>query len=329
MNTHNKQAVVGIDVGGTNTKVGILDENGNVLAFTHFPSEAQQEFSDFLKKLKENVRKLSRSLQNKYELQAVGVGSPNANMLTGMMENPPNFSWGDQVPFVKGIEKMLGLPVIISNDADAAAIGEMHYGAAKEMSDFIVLTLGTGLGGGIVIDRELLVGHSGIAGEIGHINVERSGRQCNCGLKGCLETYASVTGIRRTVFKLMADWPTPSPLRDYSFHELTGNVITDAALQGDPIAQKAFAYTGEMLGTKLADLAALFNPEAIILAGGLTRAGTLLLEPAKKVMDKRMFKSFRGKIKLIISKLEGHQPAILGAGALAWGLVEKTEKEEV
>lgn len=323
MNDYTSPAVLGIDVGGTNTKVGILSPDGTVLAFTHFPSEADKDFSVFLEKLKENVRKLSRSLQNKYELLAVGVGAPNANMLTGMMENPPNFQWGNQVPFVEGIERTLNLPVIICNDADAAAIGEMHYGIAKNMSNFIVLTLGTGLGGGIVVNGKLVVGHTGIAGEIGHINVERSGRQCNCGLKGCLETYASVTGIRRTVFKLMADWPTPSALRDYSFHELTGNIITDAALQGDPIAQKAFAYTGEMLGTKLADLSALFNPEAIILAGGLTRAGSLLLEPAKQVMEARMFKSFRGKIKLLISKLEGDQPAILGAGALAWDLVKE------
>jgi len=310
--------VLGIDLGGTQTKIGFVKEDGKVLGWDVFPSLADQDFIHFVNQLKEKYQALKKSVKEEIVIKGTGLGAPNANFYTGNMEKAVNFKWGETVPLVKAIEKALGCKVVITNDANLVAIGEQVYGVGKGMKNFIVLTLGTGVGSGFIVNGELLLGHDGMAGEMGHVNVNPDGRLCNCGSKGCLETYASVTGIKRTVFKLMADMKRPSVLRDYSYNELTGKMIAEAALEGDPVAMRAFEYTGEILGTKLADAGAYFSPEAIILAGGLTKAGDLLLIPTKKSMEKRIFQAFRGKIKLMISDMGQKYDGVLGAAALAW-----------
>lgn len=312
-----KEAVVGIDLGGTSTKVGLVSEIGEVIAMQRFDTEGRQDFSSFVDRLGtvyDHIIKGNEGLK----IKGVGIGSPNANYFTGQMMNPPNFSWGKRVPLAKDIGDRLALPVVITNDANAAALSENLYGLGRDLRDFVVLTLGTGLGSGIVVNDKLLLGQDGIAGEMGHINVRPDGRMCNCGLSGCLETYASVTGIKRTVFKLLADLPMPSKMRSYSYDQLTGLMITEAALAGDVIAQGAFTYTGEILGTKLADTVAYLSPQAIILTGGLTKAGDLLLDPTRAAMEERLFHMYRGKVKLMISEVGGEHDAILGAAALAW-----------
>ncbi len=310
--------VLGIDLGGTQTKIGFVKKDGEVLAWDVFPSLADKDFVHFVNQLSEKFQALQKNIKEEIVIKGIGLGAPNANFYTGNMEKAVNFQWGETVPLVKSIEKVLGCQVVVTNDANLVAIGEQEYGVGKGMKNFIVLTLGTGVGSGFIVNGELLLGHDGMAGEMGHVNVNPNGRLCNCGSKGCLETYASVTGIKRTVFKLLADMKRASLLRDYSYNELTGKMIAEAALEGDPIAMRAFEYTGEILGTKLADAGAYFSPEAIILAGGLTKAGDLLLIPTKKSMEKRIFQAFRGKIKLMISDMGQKYDGVLGAAALAW-----------
>ena len=310
--------VLGIDLGGTQTKIGFVKEDGKVLGWDVFPSLADQDFIHFVNQLKEKYEALKKTVKEEIVIKGTGLGAPNANFYTGNMEKAVNFKWGETVPLVKAIEKALGCKVVITNDANLVAIGEQVYGVGKGMKNFIVLTLGTGVGSGFIVNGELLLGHDGMAGEMGHVNVNPDGRLCNCGSKGCLETYASVTGIKRTVFKLLADMKRPSALRENSYNELTGKMIAEAALEGDPVAMRAFEYTGEILGTKLADAGAYFSPEAIILAGGLTKAGDLLLIPTKRSMEKRIFQAFRGKIKLMRSDMGQKYDGVLGAAALAW-----------
>lgn len=312
------KVVLGIDLGGTQTKIGFVKKDGEVLAWDVFPSLADKDFIHFVNQLSEKFQALQKTIKEKIVIKGIGLGAPNANFYTGNMEKAVNFKWGATVPLVSSIEKALNHQVVITNDANLVAIGEQEYGVGKGMKNFIVLTLGTGVGSGFIVNGELLLGHDGMAGEMGHVNVNPNGRLCNCGSKGCLETYASVTGVKRTVFKLLADMKRPSQLRDYSYNELTGKMIAEAALEGDPIAMRAFEYTGEILGTKLADAGAYFSPEAIILAGGLTKAGDLLLIPTKKSMEKRIFQAFRGKIKLMISDMGQKYDGVLGAAALAW-----------
>lgn len=314
----NNDVVLGIDLGGTQTKIGIVRKDGTVLGWDVFPSLADRDFIHFINQLSNKFQALKACIKEEFTLIGIGLGAPNANFYTGNMEKAVNFQWGKTVPLVNSIEKALGTKVVITNDANLVAIGEQEYGVGKGMKNFIVLTLGTGVGSGFIVNGELLLGHDGMAGEMGHVNVNPDGRLCNCGSIGCLETYASVNGIKRTVFKLMADMKTPSVLRDYSYNELTGKMIAEAALEGDPIAMRAFEYTGEILGTKLADAGAYFSPEAIILAGGLTKAGDLLLIPTRNSMEKRIFQAFRGKIKLMISDMGQKYDGVLGAAALAW-----------
>lgn len=323
-----KAITLGIDIGGTNTKIGFVDEAGNVLVHSKFPTCAKQNFQTFISKLSFEIDVLKSKVQEPIEILATGIGAPNANFYTGQMEKAVNFKWGEVVPIVDTIQNLLNIPAVITNDANAAAVGEMRFGSAQGMKNFVLITLGTGLGGGIVVDGKLVHGHHGLAGEMGHIVVRPDGRKCNCGNQGCLETYASATGIKRTVFKFMADMTGTSPLRQIPFNELDAEMITEAALKGDRLASNAFIYTGEILGTKLADTVAYLNPEAIILSGGLTRAGDLLLKPTLEYMEKYMFPVFRGKIKLLTSKLDGANTAVLGAGALAWDYLENNTNSE-
>ena len=232
-------------------------------------------------------------------------------------------AWGKITPLATLIGKQYNLPTFLTNDANAAALGEMKFGIAKNMKNFVLITLGTGLGSGIVVNGQLVYGADGFAGELGHTNVNPNGRLCGCGKKGCLETYASATGIKRTVSKLMADMNVSSDLRDISYNQLTGNMITQAALQGDKIALAAFEYTGRILGLKLADTVAHLSPEAIILFGGLTKAGAWLFDPIQKHMEENLFPIFKNKVKLLTSGLEGKNSAVLGASALVWHELEE------
>lgn len=312
-----KEIVLGVDIGGTNTKIGLVTEKGEVIKESSFKTGAKEPFEKFIAEFEKQAKDLLQKAGKEYKFIAVGIGAPNANFKSGCMEYPPNFRWGDVIPVVENVKKIFDVPVSFTNDANAAALGELEFGAGKGMKNFVVLTLGTGLGSGIILDGKLLQGEHGMAGEIGHISVNPEGRMCNCGLQGCLETYASVTGIKRTVFEMIAEMRDDSGLRNISFNEMTGITIADAALNGDVIAKNAFEFTGNILGLKIADVVAVLDPEAVILTGGLTKAGDILLKPAKKSMEKNLFTAYKGKIKLLISTMTGSD-AVRGAAALAW-----------
>lgn len=317
-----KELVLGIDIGGTYTKMGLVTKTGNILANTKFDTEAKKPFEEFLKKLKAEVKNLTTTSNSGQQVVAIGVGAPNANSRTGNMEHPPNLRWGDTVALAQSIKDIFELPVSIANDANAAALGELEFGMGKGMKNFVVLTLGTGLGSGIISNGELLIGEHGMAGELGHVNVNSTSnaRQCNCGLKGCLETYVSVTGMRRTIFELIAEMTEDSGLRSISFDDMTGEIISDAALADDAIALKAFEMTAETLGIQLADTAAHLDPEAFILLGGLSKAGGILLKPTIAAMERNLFTAYEGKVKVLISETPGDH-AVLGPAALGWQLM--------
>ncbi|MGB5553539.1 MAG: ROK family protein [Flavobacteriaceae bacterium] len=318
-----KELVLGIDIGGTYTKLGLVDVNGEILSIKKFSTEAKKPFAEFEKMLHSEINALLSTLKPDQKIMAIGVGAPNANGYSGNMEHAVNFRWGDEVPLVASIKKVLNLPISLANDANASAVGELQFGLGKGMKHFVVLTLGTGLGSGIISNGELLIGHNGMAGEIGHVNVVPDGRQCNCGLKGCLETYVSVTGIRRTIFELIAEMNVDSELRSISFDDMTGEIISDAALNGDAIALKAFQETAEFLGTQMADTAAHLDPEAFILLGGLSKAGDILLKPVVAAMEQHIFNAYKGKVKVLMADMPGNH-SILGAAALGWRAVGQT-----
>jgi glucokinase len=306
---------IGIDVGGTNTKFGVANEAGEII----FQSRVKtQEFADH----KVMVKAIGDELSAQFDfsqLLGIGMGAPNANYYEGTIEEAPNLPWKGTVPFVETVEKTLGLKCVLTNDANAAALGEMVYGHAKGMTDFIVITLGTGLGGGVVVGGDLVYGKHGFAGELGHTLVSAHGRHCACGKIGCLETYVSATGIRRTIYKLLADYTEPSLLRGVSYDDLSTRFITEAAEKGDLIALEAFKYTGRVLGMKLSDFIVHTDPEAIFLLGGLARSGKFLFEPAQEHMEKHLMPLFKGRgIKLQPSGLKDDDAPILGASSLVW-----------
>ncbi len=305
-----------MDLGGTLTKLGLVAKSGKVLKSEVFETGARGAFEDFLSRVGAVFSRWKEDAA--LQPQALGIGAPNASNLSGCMETPPNFSWGDRIPLRDSLQKRWDLPAFITNDANAAALGELHYGVARGMQHFVTLTLGTGLGSGIISHGSLLTGAHGMAGEIGHINVFPDGRQCNCGLKGCLETYASVTGIRRTIMDLIAErGGGSSVLSKYSYDELEGRRISEAALDGDPVAREAFAFTGKILGIKMADTAAHLDPQAFVISGGLSKAGDLLLDPVRENMEARLFSAYKGKIKVLLSGFSSAE-AVLGPAALAW-----------
>jgi len=318
-----KEVVLGIDIGGTHTKLGLVTKTGSILKHTKFDTEAKKPFEVFLKKLEAEVNSLTMALNSDQAIVAIGVGAPNANSRTGNMEHPANLRWGDRVPLAQAIRDLFELPVSIANDANAAALGELEFGMGKGLHNFVVLTLGTGLGSGIISNGKLLIGEHGMAGELGHVNVNSTpnARQCNCGLKGCLETYVSVTGMRRTIFELIAEMTDDSVLRSISFDDMTGEIISDAAIDGDAIALKAFELTSEALGIQMADTAAHLDPEAFILLGGLSKAGEILLKPTIATMEKNLFAAYKGKVKVLISDTPGDH-AVLGPAALGWREVQ-------
>jgi glucokinase len=320
-----KQVALGIDIGGTNTAFGFVDRDGNILIEDKIKTKDYDLPEKFVAALFDKIMEAATKLGNSIEIIGFGVGAPMGNINKGTIEYPADLPWKGIIPLAELFRKHTSLKVIVTNDANAAAVGEMIYGGARGMKDFVVITLGTGLGSGFVVDGKLVYGHHGFAGEIGHTSIRPGGsnRDCGCGKKGCLETYVSATGIKRTLLKIMADSILPSELRKYSFDEIDSKMIYDAAIKGDKIAISAFDHTGMILGFKLADLVAHTNPEAIFLFGGLAQAGDLIFEPAKKYMEENLLYIYRGKIKLLKSELSEQNAAVLGASSLIW-----TDKEQ-
>jgi len=315
--------VAGIDIGGTNTVIGLVNRSGECLFESTISTRNQSSFDGFIISISDVIKNQVTKLGNNSVLKGVGIGAPNGSYNIGAIVDAPNLEWKGILPLCKDITKHTGVPSVVTNDANAAALGEMLFGGARGMKDFIVITLGTGLGSGIISNGKLVVGHDGFAGELGHTVAVSNGRLCGCGKKGCLETYASATGIRRTIYMLLAENTSPSELRSISFDKLSAKLVTEAALKGDIIAREAFEYTGKILGIRLADAVATLSPEAIFFFGGLANAGDLILEPTKRHMEENLFPIFRNKIKLLPSGLEGKNAAVLGAAALIWQELDK------
>ena len=314
-----KPYVVGIDIGGTNTVFGIVDARGNVIASNSIKTGKHANIEDYIAELKVALNKLIEAHDAKGKIHGIGVGAPNSNYFTGTIEYATNLPWKGVVPLAKLLTEAFGVPVAVTNDANAAAIGEMTYGAARGMKDFIMITLGTGVGSGIVVNGQLVYGHDGFAGELGHVIVKPSnGRMCGCGRTGCLETYCSATGVARTAREFLEIRTDPSRLRDLPIEEITSKDVYDAAIAGDKLAREIFQYTGEIMGRAFANFVAFSSPEAIILFGGLARAGELLMKPIKESMDRNMLNMFKGKTKLLLSELKESDAAVLGASALGW-----------
>ena len=313
--------VVGIDVGGQTSKIGVVDARGAVLAQTVIRTDTYDKVEPYIAELAEAVKKVIKESGTEGKVRGIGVGAPNANYYTGNIENAVNLSWGSEVvEFSKLLsEAMDGLPVALTNDANAAAVGEMTYGAARGMKNFIMITLGTGVGSGIVINGCVVYGHDGFAGELGHVTAVRgNGRTCNCGKTGCLETYASATGVARTAREWLELTDEPSLLR--GLETIASKDVYEAAKEGDKLALKIFEFTGKILGRSFADFVAFSSPEAIVLFGGLARAKEFLTEPIENALNENVLPLWRGKVKIVYSQLKESDAAILGASALAWEL---------
>ncbi|MDY0347561.1 MAG: ROK family protein [Tenuifilaceae bacterium] len=315
--------VAGVDIGGTNTVIGLVTREGNCIAETSFPTQESSDFETFTDKIASQALNLIEQQKGNLNLLGVGIGAPNGSYITGQIIDAANLRWKGTLNLCSSIEQSLKVPTLLTNDANAAALGEMLFGDAKGMKNFVFVTLGTGLGSGIVVDGKLMVGHTGFAGELGHTNVKPWGRECTCGKRGCLETYVSASGLRRTVFKLLSLSNEPSALRNFTYDAISAKIIADLAQKGDRIAINAFENTGATLGMKLADIVAVFNPEAIFLFGGLSKAGSLIFEPTKRHMEKNLLPVFRNTVKVIPSGLENKNAAVLGAAALIWQTLPK------
>ena len=318
MNT-NKPYAVGIDIGGTNTVMGIVDARGSIVAQDSMKTQQYTEIEDYVNELTSKLSTLIEKVGGSDTIKGIGIGAPNGNYYTGNIELAPNLPWKGIVPLANLITAKIGIPVNITNDANAAAIGEMTYGAARGMKNFIMITLGTGVGSGIVIDGNVVYGNDGFAGELGHVIMRREhGRLCGCGRKGCLETYASATGVARTAKEFLETRTEDSLLRKLNPVSITSKDVFDAAMQGDKLALEVFDFTGTMLGEAFADFVSFSAPEAIILFGGLTKAGDLIMTPIVKALDENLLKIWKGKIKVIFSELKESDAAVLGASALGW-----------
>ena len=315
-----KPYVVGIDVGGTNTVVGIVDKRGQILKGGSIKTAKHVNVEDYLDELTELINDLISETTTKDQIKGIGAGTPNGNYFTENIEFAPNLPWKGVIPFAQMLEDRTGIPVALTNDANAAAIGEMTYGAARGMKDFIVITLGTGVGSGIVVNGQLVYGHDGFAGELGHVIMRRNnGRLCGCGRTGCLEAYASATGVARTAREYLEIRPDAKTLlRNIPVEDITSKDVAEAANAGDELAKEIFHYTGSMLGEAFADFVAFSSPEAIILFGGLSKAGDLIMDPIHESMERNLLPIFRNKVKLLFSELKESDAAVLGASALGW-----------
>ena len=314
-----KPYVVGMDIGGTNSVFGIVDARGNILSVDSVKTQAYKEIDEYVNAVAEKLIPMIDAVGGVEKVKGMGIGAPNGNYYTGTIEFAPNLPWKGVIKLAELFQNRIGVPVTVTNDANAAAIGEMTYGAARGMKNFIEITLGTGVGSGIVVNGQLVYGHDGFAGELGHVIARRNnGRQCGCGRCGCLETYCSATGVARTAKEIVDCTDEPSLLRDIE-GEITSKDVYDAAIRGDKVAQEVFTFTGTILGEALADFIAFSAPEAIVLFGGLTKAGDLIMKPTLEAMEANVLSIWKGKTKLLVSELKDSDAAVLGASALAWG----------
>lgn len=312
--------VIGIDVGGTNTKYGIVDRRGQIVKSGSIKTGKHEDVKNYLDELAVALGEMMDATITKDHILGIGVGAPNGNYYTGNIEFAPNLPWKGVIPFAQLLEEKTGIPVALTNDANAAAIGEMTYGAARGMKDFIVITLGTGVGSGIVVNGQLVYGHDGFAGELGHTIIRRTnGRICGCGRTGCLEAYTSATGVARTAREYLDMRPDEKTLlRNIPIEDITSKDVAEAASAGDEMSKEIFEYTGRLLGEAFADFVAFSTPEAIILFGGLSRAGDLIMKPIRESMEQNLLKIYKNKVKLLFSELKESDAAILGASALGW-----------
>jgi glucokinase len=316
-----KKYAIGIDVGGTTTKFGVVNTAGEILTQDRIPSNEHDFVEDFIEHLHSKLAPMIESVGGIGNIEGIGMGAPNGNLYTGTIEYAPNLKWKGIIPMAELMTQKFGLNTKLTNDANAAAMGEMMYGCAKNMKHFITITLGTGVGSGIVIDGKMVVGHDGFAGELGHTVIRPGGRlHKGTGMRGSLESYASATGVRETAIELLTAHPEKeSLLRNYTINDLTSETVYNCAMQGDAIANEIFELTGMILGESLANFVMFSSPEAIVLFGGLTKAGNLLLNPTRQHMEENLLPIFKNKVKLIFSELKESDAAILGASALVWG----------
>ena len=313
-----KQVALGIDIGGTNTKFGLVNHRGEILIKGTLKTTEHENIDDFIEALYDAIKPLMEQHGNGKSFEGIGVGAPNANYYTGTIEHAPNLKWKGVIPFAQKMAKKFGVPCKMTNDANAAALGEMMYGAARGMKDFIMITLGTGVGSGIITGGKLIYGHDGFAGELGHTIVKPNGRKhWSTGSEGSLEAYASATGIAITAKKLRAEFPE-SMLNDYKEEDINSKTVYECALKGDPTAIEVFRYTGQKLGEAFANFVMFSSPEAILLFGGVIKAGDFILKPTRFHMEHNLLPIFRGKVKLVFSELDEADAAILGASALVW-----------
>ena len=310
---------VGIDIGGTGTKFGIVDRNGNVLFSSEMSTKKHKHVETFIDELYENLKVLIDKSGGTGRIRGIGVGAPNGNYYTGTVEYAPNLPWKGIIPLAKQIQDKFQLPTVLTNDANAAALGEMMYGAAKGMKDFIMITLGTGVGSGIVANGSLILGHDGFAGELGHtISIPDGRLHPGTGKHGSLESYASATGLAMTAIEMLNKSKAKSVLRSVPKEEIDSKKVYEAATKGDKLAIEIFEFTGKVLGMALANFVMFSSPEAVILFGGLTKAGELILRPTREHMEANLIQVFQNKVKILVSHLKESDAAILGASALAW-----------
>ena len=317
--TMSKPYVVGIDIGGTNTVFGIVDARGTIIASGSIKTNKFNEVEDYVNELHTELFRLLEQNNATDKIMGIGVGAPNGNYFNGTIEFAPNLPWRGVIPLAQMLTDRFGIPVSLTNDANAAAIGEMTYGAARGLKDFIMITLGTGVGSGIVVNGQLVYGHDGFAGELGHVIVRpNNGRLCGCGRTGCLEAYTSATGVARTAREFLEVRNDPSSLRQIPIQDITSKDVYDAAITGDKLALEIFDYTGKILGEAFANFIAFSSPKAIIWFGGLAKAGDLILKPIKEAMDRNTLNIYKGKVKIMFSELKESDAAVLGASALGW-----------
>ena len=314
-----KPYVIGIDMGGTNTAFGIVDARGTVIASSSIKTGKHSKIEDYIDELYTEIHRIMVANDAEGKINGIGIGAPNGNYFTGMIEDVINLPWPTPIPLAQLISDKFGIPCLITNDANAAAIGEMTYGAARGLKDFIMITLGTGVGSGIVVNGQLVYGHDGSAGELGHVIMKRNnGRMCGCGRAGCLEAYCSATGVARTAREFLEIRDEESLLRDYDIETITSKDVYDCAVKGDKLAIDIFNYTGTILGEALADFVTFSSPEAFVIFGGLTKSGDYIMNPIREAFDKNIMKVFKGKVKILISELKESDAAVLGASALGW-----------
>jgi glucokinase len=316
--SNNKTLAIGIDIGGTTTKFGIVNREGVILEQDRIPTNEHEVATDFIEDLYAKLWPMILRHGSPEDFTGIGVGAPNGNFYSGTIEYAPNLKWKGIIPMAQLLEEKFHLPTRLTNDANAAAVGEMIYGCAKGMKHFITITLGTGVGSGIVIDGKIVLGHDGFAGELGHTIIRPGGRlHKGTGIRGPLEAYASATGVRETAIEFLTNEPeTESLLRNFSIDDLTSQTVYECAIKGDTIANRIFEYTGQILGEALANFVMFSSPEAIVLFGGLTKAGDLIMDPTKQAMEASLIKVFKNKVKVLFSKLPESDAAILGASAL-------------